>query len=118
MIGGKVKRNAGAERHRYPGQQPAGAGFRTRPCAQRFDQRRPEGWTRRRKAANRRRCARRPGPGIAPLPARDVALLRHATTPYDLVQVTRLPDVAYRRKPERMQKPEEMHIGWRYTGAA
>ena len=27
MIGGKVKRNAGSERHRHPGQQSPGAGW-------------------------------------------------------------------------------------------
>ncbi len=111
MIGRKVKRNSGPERHRHPGQQPAGAGFRTRPRAQRFDQRRPERGSRRRKPADRRCGARRPGAGIAPLPARHVALLRHVTTPCDLLSVTRLPDVAHGPKPEGMQKPEEMHVG-------
>jgi hypothetical protein len=69
---------------------------------------------RRRKAADRRRRARRPGPGIAPLPARNVALLRQVT-PYDLVESARLPDGVLRPLVERMQKPEEMHIDWRYT---
>ena len=41
MIGGKIEGDAGAERDRHPGQQPPGAGFRARPLAQGFDERRP-----------------------------------------------------------------------------
>ena len=85
MIGGEIKRDAGAERDRHPGQQPPGAGFGARPLrasvstnggqsAGRDGAKPPAG------AAG----TRRPGPGIAPPPARRVALLRHATAPYDL----------------------------------
>ena len=71
--------------------RPAPASARAH-CAQRLDERRPEAEAGRREAAGRRRRARRPGPGIAPLPARRVALLRHAATPYDPVETARLPD--------------------------
>ena len=77
VIGGKVKGNAGPERHRHPRQQAPSSGFRARPCAQRFDQRRPESRARWHQPANRRGRARRPGSGVAPLPAQRVALLRH-----------------------------------------
>ena len=115
MIGGKVKGDAGAERYGHPRQQAAGAGFRAGPRAQGFDQRRPESGPRRRKAAGRRRRTRRPGPRIAPLSARNVALLHHATTPCDLLETARLPDAVFRRLAERMQKPEEMHRSPRYS---
>jgi hypothetical protein len=111
MIGGEVKRDAGAKRHRHPGQQPAGAGLRLHPLAQGFDQRRPDAETGRQIPASRRCGARRPSPGIAPFPPRNVALLRHATTPYDLTQVARLPDGALGRLAERMQKLEETRRG-------
>ena len=78
MIGGEVKGDAGAERDRHPGQQAAGTGFRARPLAQGFDERRPDSGTRWYEAPGRRRRTRRPGSGIAPFSARNVALLRHA----------------------------------------
>ena len=106
MIGGKIEGDAGTEGDGHPGQQPPGPGFRARPLAQGLDELRPQDGTRWREASDRRGGSRRPRPGIAPFPARRIALLRHATKPYDLIETTRLPDAALWPLAERMQKLE------------
>ena len=90
---------AGAERDRHPWQQPPGAGFRPRPAAQRFDQRRPDAKVRRHIPSCLRGGggARRPSPGIASPAARRFTLLGHAT-PCDPIVTTRLPEGEWRRK--------------------
>ena len=80
MIGGEVKRDAGAERDRHPWQQTPGAGFGANPLPQGLDQRRPYRETRGHEATGRRCGARRPRPGIASPAARRGALLRHHAT--------------------------------------
>ena len=65
MIGGEIKRDAGAERDRHPGQQPPGAGFRARPLRAGF-----------RSAAARRRDAT--AQGRRPAPRRAAARSRHS----------------------------------------
>ena len=43
VIGAEIKRDAGAEGHGHPRQQPPGAGLGAHPCAQLFRKRRPGG---------------------------------------------------------------------------
>ena len=66
MCRSEIERNAATEEDRRPWQDPPGAGFRPRPCAQAIDESRPGAGPRRRGPTRRRRSARWPGLGYPP----------------------------------------------------